>query len=146
MNAHRQSPEWRRITPHAFGNDGLRWHVRAFCHIDRKFKDFILSRCLDVRDRGEPGAEPSADRHWLEIFEVTLAPNPVLSKAQRDVIEQDYVMAEGKAAVPVRKALLYYFQERLRLDVADFADQPHETSVIVANRAAFDAALAEAMR
>ena len=54
-------------------------------------------------------------------------------------------MAGGKVAVPVRKALLYYFQKRLRLDVADMLDHPHETPVIVSNRAAFDAALAEAM-
>src|SRR5262249_20166997 len=32
MNAERPVTEWRRITPHAFGDDGLRWHVRAFCH------------------------------------------------------------------------------------------------------------------
>lgn len=146
MNANRELPEWRRITPHAFGDDGLRWHVRAFCHIDRKFKDFVLSRCLDVRACGQPGADPHADTHWRESFEVLLAPNPVLSEAQRGVIAQDYVMEGGKASVPVRKALLYYFQKRLRLDVADFADDPHETPVIVANRAAFNAALAEAMR
>ena len=45
----------------------------------------------------------------------------------------------------VRKALLYYFQKRLRLDVADKLDDPHEMPVVVANRADFDAALGEAM-
>ena len=54
-------------------------------------------------------------------------------------------MVDGRVAVPVRKALLYYFQRRLRLDVAETVDKPHETPVIVSNRAAFDAALAEAM-
>jgi predicted DNA-binding transcriptional regulator YafY len=50
MNRTRPEPIWRRITPHAFGHDGLRWHVRAYCHIDSKFKDFILSRTFKVRD------------------------------------------------------------------------------------------------
>ena len=49
MNAARPEPTWRWITPHAFGNDGLRWHVRAYCHIDKKFKDFLLSRCLEPK-------------------------------------------------------------------------------------------------
>ena len=145
MNTQRPAPEWRWITPHALGHDGLRWHVRAYCHIDHKFKDFILSRCLQVRGENEPAAKPEADRFWREVFEVTLAPNPALSKAQQAVIAQDYEMADGRVAVPVRKALLYYFQKRLRLDIADSVDQPHDTPVIVANRAAFDAARAEAM-
>jgi hypothetical protein len=41
MNPTRPAPTWRWITPHAFGNDGMRWHVRAYCHIDAKFKDFL---------------------------------------------------------------------------------------------------------
>tara|TARA_R110000787_G_scaffold259339_2_gene364639 strand:- start:3520 stop:4377 length:858 start_codon:yes stop_codon:yes gene_type:complete len=145
MNPNRPAPEWRWITPHAFGNDGLRWHVRAFCHIDKKFKDFILSRCLGARNEDIAGAEPEIDRYWLEKFDVTLMPNPVLGEAQRRIIAQDYEMKNGQISFPVRKALLYYFQKRLRLDVSHELDRPHETPVIVSNRAAFDAALAEAM-
>ena len=145
MNVNRPSPEWRWITPHAFGNDGLRWHARAFCHNDKKFKDFILSRCLGIRNEDNPGAKPEADTYWREMFSVTLAPNPSLSEAQRFVIAQDYEMKDGRVSVPVRKALLYYFQKRLRLDVSNELDKPHEIPVIVFNRTAFDAALAEAM-
>ena len=145
MNTSRPAPEWRRITPHALGNDGLRWHIRAFCHIDQKFKDFILSRCLNARKLDAPGATREDDRLWHERFAVALAPNPALSESQRAVVAQDYEMKGGLAEVPVRKALLYYFQKRLRLDVADKLDGPHEIPVVVANRADFDAALAEAM-
>ena len=133
MNPNRPAPEWRWITPHAFGNDGLRWHVRAFCHI------------LGARNEDIAGAEPEIDRYWLEKFDVTLMPNPVLGEAQRRIIAQDYEMKNGQISFPVRKALLYYFQKRLRLDVSHELDRPHETPVIVSNRAAFDAALAEAM-
>ena len=123
MNVSRPAPEWRRITPHALGNDGLRWHVRAFCHIDQKFKDFILSRCLNARKIDAPGAVPEDDQLWHEHFAVQLAPNPTLSESQRGVIAQDYEMQGGHAEVLVRKALLYYFQKRLRLDVAGQARQ-----------------------
>ena len=145
MSANSPSPEWRRITPHALGNDGLRWHVRAFCHVDQKFKDFILSRCMQTRKLGLPGASANDDTLWHDRFSVALAPNPALSKSQQSIIAQDYEMKDGSAEVMVRKALLYYFLKRLRLDVADNLDNPHEIPVVVANRAAFDAALAEAM-
>lgn len=145
MSAKRPKPEWRRITSHAFGNDGLRWHVRAYCHIDDKFKDFILSRCLKARSLSEPGAKPQDDRLWFDRFSVALAPNPALSESQQTVIAQDYEMKDGCAKVPVRRALLYYFQKRLRLDIADKLDNPQEIPVVVSNRAEFDAALAEAM-
>jgi predicted DNA-binding transcriptional regulator YafY len=146
MSASRPDPVWRRISPHAFGNDGLRWHTRAFCHIDQKFKDFILSRCLNTRAPGEAGALPAADSLWDEYFSVVLCPNPLLSPGQREVIAQDYAMEDGEKFVPVRHALLYYFSKRLRLDVADRFDDPREAPVIVKNRTAFDIALAEAMR
>ncbi|MDD9997288.1 MAG: WYL domain-containing protein [Rhodospirillaceae bacterium] len=145
MNPSRPLPLWRRITPHAFGNDGLRWHVRAFCHIDRKFKDFILSRCLNVRSESKPGTHPETDTYWVETFDVTLVPNPLLNEDQRKVIARDYRMEKGRVSIPVRKALLYYFQKRLRLDVSDELDEPYETPIVVSNRVEFDAALREAM-
>jgi hypothetical protein len=145
MSAKKPAPEWRPITPHALGDDGLRWHVRAFCHVDHKFKDFILSRCMKTRKQGVPGASANDDTLWHDRFAVALAPNPALSESQQSIIAQDYEMKNGRTEVMVRKSLLYYFQKRLRLDIADKLDNPHEIPVVVANRAAFDAALAEAM-
>jgi predicted DNA-binding transcriptional regulator YafY len=145
MNPTRPDPQWRWITPHAFGNDGLRWHVRAYCHIDQKFKDFLLSRCLEAGRESEPGAKASDDVYWNEFFEVVLLPNPSLAAPQQEVIAQDYNMVDGHVSIPVRKALLYYFQKRLRLDVPSTPDNLHETPVVIANCEAFNAALAEAM-
>jgi predicted DNA-binding transcriptional regulator YafY len=145
MNPGRPDPLWRWITPHAFGNDGLRWHIRAYCHIDKKFKDFILSRCLKARSEGAPGAAPEQDLYWNEAFSVVLSPNPALSKNQQTVVEQDYAMTDGRVSVSVRKALLYYFQKRLRLDAVGSLDGPQETPVVIANRAEFSQALAEAV-
>ena len=145
MNPNRPEPEWRRITPHALGSDGLRWHVRAHCHIDHKFKDFLLSRCLRARAMDEPGAQAQEDTLWQERFDVQLAPNPALSEGQRAIIAQDYEMSDGRIVVSVRKALLYYFQKRLRLDISDLLDDPHEMPVVVANREEFDIALSVAM-
>jgi hypothetical protein len=146
MSASRPDPKWRRISPHSFGNDGLRWHVRAYCHIDKKFKDFILSRCLDTKSPDAPEAVASDDKYWIRYFSVRLCPNPRLTASQREIIAQDFAMKNGEALVRVRCALLYHFNKRLRLDVADRFDNPGEAPVIVKNRDEFDGALLEAMR
>jgi hypothetical protein len=143
MNAARPAPLRRLISPHAFGNDSLRWHVRAYCHTDQRFKDFILSRCLGAEGVYAQGMSPDRDIYWNTFFDVILVPNPLLSQDQQKIIAQDYRMTEGHVRVPVRKALLYYFRKRLRLDVAHTTDNLRETPVVVANVDAFEAALTE---
>jgi hypothetical protein len=142
MSPTRPDALWRRITPHAFGSDGLRWHVRGYCHLDGDFKDFILSRWRGVRDIGPPGARAGQDGDWQETFKVVLEPNPALSPSQRDAVAWEYLMPHGRAILAVRKALLYYLRKRLRLDVD--GDTPAERPVIVANREEFEEALASA--
>lgn len=133
MNPTRAEAIWRRITPHAFGHDGLRWHTRAFCHIERKFKDFIVSRCRDTRRPDEPGARATEDKHWQTLFEVILRPNPALTPSQQQTIALDYQMTKGRAVIPIRCALLYYFEKRLRLDMDPSKDKPAEKPVVVEN-------------
>ncbi|SPP92644.1 MULTISPECIES: WYL domain-containing protein [Bradyrhizobium] len=141
LNDSRPEPMWRWITPHAFGTDGLRWHVRAFCHIERAFKDFIISRCLAVGQTGAPEAKSSDDHDWHNTFTVVLVPNPKLSAAQQKTIERDYGMSNGRCELKVRLALLYYFDKRLRLDVAEKQDRPKETPIVVANKKEYDKTL-----
>ena len=145
MNAKRPEAIWRRVTPHAFAHDGLRWHVRAFCHMESKFKDFIISRCRELRDEDSPGAKPSDDHQWNTFLDVILRPNPDLTPEQRETIALDYEMHDGFATTKVRRALLYYFEKRLRLDI-DGKDKPAEKPVVIYNRDDFvrarDAAMA----
>lgn len=142
MSPERPKSLWRRVTPHALATDGLRWHVRAFCHLDGNYKDFILSRWRELRAMGPPGRAATEDKDWQETFAVVLEPNPELSTTQREAVAWEYDMPKGSAALNVRKAMLYYLKKRLRLDVA--GDTPAETPVVVANRDAFETALASA--
>jgi hypothetical protein len=141
LNDTRPEPMWREISPHAFGSDGLRWHLRAYCHIEHVFKDFIISRCLQIGEMGEPGADAAKDVDWFTFFSVILIPNPKLSSAQQKTIERDYGMTAGRSELRVRRALLYYLDKRLRLDVAEKQDRPKETPIVVANRIEYDATL-----
>ncbi|WP_027959531.1 MULTISPECIES: helix-turn-helix transcriptional regulator [unclassified Halomonas] len=145
MNPNRPDPVWRSISPHALASDGFRWHVRAYCHIDHKFKDFLLSRCLDCRQSGKAKAGGKDDQMWQTFFIVKLTPNPKLSKSQQAIIASDYAMDDHVIDIPVRKSFLYYFKKRLRLDIADLIDRPEEIPVVVANREEFEQAMKQTL-
>jgi WYL domain len=137
---------WRRMTPHAFASDGFRWHVRAFCHRNNRFKDFLLSRCSGTRQEGSPGALADQDTQWSTYFNVELVPNPRLSPSQKKAVELDYAMHKGRVVLPVRFALLYYFDKHLRVDLvpqleADPEYDARKTPIVVANVTEYEAAL-----
>lgn len=137
MNAQRPERTWRRISPHAFGFDGMRWHVRAYCHDSGVFKDFLLSRCDALRNVEDPASSADEDKHWNETVEVLLEPNPRLSPGQRLAIAEDYEMSGGESRLRVRRALLYYLNKRLRLDFDLAKDEPAENPLHLINREEF---------
>jgi len=144
MNRDQPDPAWRRITPHAFGFDGLRWHVRAWCHETERFKDFLLSRVLGFGEFGEPGAAAAQDRLWQETFDITLVPHPDLSVGQQAVVAKDYNMADGRAVLTVRYAMLFYVLKRLgHLDGARLRD-PRTQHIVAADEDEVAAALERA--
>ncbi len=144
FNIARPEKLWRWITPHAFGFNGVRWHVRAFCHISEGFKDFVLSRCTGLRDVGAPGAAAGDDIFWHRRFDVVLIPHPDLSESQRNTVALDYNMSEGRLALPVRMAMLFYFNKRMRFDMYEHDKTPAANQLVVENYDAFKKAIAEA--
>lgn len=127
-------PSWRWIEPHAFAYDGFRWHVRAFCQNDRVFKDFLLSRIVEVGGTGPVTAEPSADEAWHTEVVLEIGPHPDLSDNQRRAIQMDYGMEEGRAKILVRRALLFYALKRLGLDTDPAARRPQDQQIILLNK------------
>lgn len=115
MNKKRPDPTWRRITPHAFGYDGFRWHVRAYCHLENKFKDFLLPRTLDVGEMGVPGEPGECDWLWNNFFEVVVGPHPDLADSQKKVVAKDYGFEDGKGVFKIRYAMLFYTLKKLGL-------------------------------
>ena len=137
MSPNRPAPQWRRVTPHSLATDGLRWHVRAFCHEASSFKDFLLSRIRETGSLWPAEALGVRDVDWNTLVEVVLVPNPNLSVEQQAAVDWDYQMGgDGALRLEVRRALLYYLRQRLRLNVDD--DRPAERPVILADPAAFE--------
>lgn len=130
MNEKRPEPEWRRITPHALGNDGFRWHARAYCHIDGKFKDFLLPRVFEAADLAAPGLNADNDQRWHTQFKLVVGPHPDLTKGQTEAVEKDYGMIGGKLVLQVREAMLFYVLKRLGLLQDARRADPHAQHIV----------------
>lgn len=107
---------WRWITPHAFANDGYRWHVRAFCHEERSYKDFVIGRISATRELGEPAATAQGDREWVEIRWIHLVAQLGISPSELRALQLDFGLKSQKFEVPIRAALALYALAQLGLD------------------------------
>ncbi|WP_423208901.1 WYL domain-containing protein (plasmid) [Paracoccus yeei] len=126
-------PRWRWIAPHAIAFDGFRWHARAFCRTDECFKDFLLSRMIEIRGSRESGTSADDDLDWNSEVVLEVAPHPELSETQAKVIALDYGMRGGSAKIKVRRALLYYALRRLGLDTDPAARRPQDQQIVLMN-------------
>ena len=139
------NPKWRPVSPHALAYDGLRWHARSYCHDSHLYKDFILSRILDISEDSSQSVDLPPDNNWSEFFTIRLKPHPKLNSNQAEAVARDYGMENLEVSVEVRLALLYYFLRRLNLE--DFEPEkrsPREQHVVIANKAETKKALDKA--
>ena len=127
----RPEPSVRWIEPHALAFDGFRWHARAFCQNDQVFKDFLLSRIVEIDKQGAVTADPQADVDWYSDVVLEIGPHPDLSPTQQRAIEMDYGMEKGRAQIPVRRALLFYALKRLGLDTDPAARRPQDQQIVL---------------
>lgn len=134
----RPEPVRRILSPHAFVYDGQRWRVRAYCHARHGFRDFIITRILEVHGPAPRGLGPELDTSWNEMVDVVLAPHPDLPLAHRRAVELDYGMVDGRVTLRFREALLSYVLERLHVGRGD-RETPEVQHVVVANAEALAA-------
>lgn len=113
----RDEPLQRDISPHAFGHDGMRWHVRAYCHQRNGYRDFVLGRILTVALLRASTIKAKDDLAWNTMIELQLTPHPSLSDSQRRGVELDYGMENGQIALVCRQAMLFYTVRALNLEL-----------------------------
>lgn len=107
--------DWRWIVPHAFGHDGSRWHVRAWCEQNQDYRDFVLSRITDVSNVKHEGSLPVPDKEWQTEVTLKVKPNSALTEEQQKMVERDYGMTKGVLKLKVSKAMEGYVRQRLGL-------------------------------
>jgi len=141
----RASPASLWIAPHAFGSDGLRWHVRAWSQEHSEFRDFVLSRIHAIKGSRKREIDPAADELWENYVDMIVVPRSGLTDDQRKAIEIDYGMKRGRLIISCRKALVWYALRQLQLDRGDetpLLEQPLE----LANRDELGALIAAAKK
>jgi predicted DNA-binding transcriptional regulator YafY len=130
-------PQPRTISPHAFAHDGFRWHVRAYCHLRKQYRDFVIARILQIEPAEGAGPLPVEDQEWQTMVELLLAPNPKLSAPHKRAIELDYGMAQGQVKIVCRQALLFYILRHLGL-TKDSQERPEGHQIVLKNRRAVE--------
>jgi hypothetical protein len=116
--------QWRWISPHAFAHDGYRWHVRAFCHEDDSYKDFVIGRVAASRSPVAGQPPPVLDVDWNTWEKIRLCPDRGLDSVQRRAVELDYGMHHGQISLTVRRSMKDYTLAYLRLaDTSRFPRQ-----------------------
>lgn len=116
--SHTSGATTREIVPFALASDGLRWHVRAFCRMRRRFIDFVISRMDKTAiipdseiDRSEMSAE---DIQWNRIVELELVPHP--DRPSPEIAEKDFGMADGVLHLKLRAAMAGYVLRQWHID------------------------------
>lgn len=122
------------LSAHAVGFDGLRWHIRAWCHKRLAFRDFAIGRLVVVDDDvTAPKMDPNQDVGWETKVDLQLVPHPGLTHSQREVVIKDYNMVDGKLILPCRQAMLFYTLRHLNLLSLIPETDPARQHVIVDN-------------
>ncbi|SFI60274.1 WYL domain-containing protein [Paraburkholderia megapolitana] len=128
----RDEEQARYISPHAFGYDGVRWHVRAYCHLRKGFRDFVFGRILSAGSLTASIVDSADDREWNTYIKIVLTPGASLTSAQRRGVEIDYGMSDGKVTIDCRQAMLFYTLRTLNFEVNGLPREG-EKQLVIAN-------------
>ena len=126
----------RIIEPHALINNGLRWHLRAYNHDSYDFRDFVLSRFTSAQVINiEAESSQTYDDDWMELITLKLKAHPGLNQKQRLALNYDYDIKDGLIELQVRRALVAYLLQQMKVDTTiDASLNPSAYQLVVANR------------
>ena len=108
-------PEERNIVPYSIYYVRGRYHIRAYCLAKKAFRDFVLSRIISVIQVSEYKGEHISDIESNEYATVIVKPHSDLSDMQKMSTEMEFGMDEGKKEMKVKKPLLIYLLDELRV-------------------------------
>lgn len=127
--------EGRIIVPHHLANTGQRWHLRAWCEKSQAFRDFVLGRFQDVGELLEKSPVTAEDdTAWQTKVTVTIAPDPRLTPAQRQVIEFEYGMHNGQLDIQTRACLVSYKLQLLNINPRIYEADAKAQQLIIVNK------------
>ncbi|MDB9741279.1 WYL domain-containing protein [Akkermansiaceae bacterium] len=109
----------RKIAPQAFGNDGNRIHVRAWCFENEDYRDFSLLRMSNAKFPEDAVVEKlPEDKAWTKKVSVKFFLNKDLDKATKNALMEDYGMKKDTDPIVVKttEAMLPYAKIQMGID------------------------------
>jgi predicted DNA-binding transcriptional regulator YafY len=125
-SVHSGTAHWRWLAPHAFGHDGYRWHVRAWCFERNRYQDFVLGRIESSDWPVELDEALPVDHAWENMVSVKIRANKALDDVAQRAIEMDYGLDKGEVmTLQIREAMQNYLMAHLRLDRGSDSERPN---------------------
>jgi hypothetical protein len=113
----------RVIIPHAFFDTDIRMYVRAFDRKSCEFRDFLLSRIIEVTSVTQEEMKVNheecsdSDEQWNDCVLLNIVPHPSIENIKNKAcIEMDLDMVDGIRTIEVRKRLAPYWLNRWNVD------------------------------
>lgn len=132
----------RLVFPHALVRVPRRWHMRAWCTERRAFRDFTLGRVANAKLMEMPApAARSDDKDWNRIATVTIVAHPDLTAEQQSMIAAEYFPGASARQLKVRRCLVGYIIQDLRLATSPEKHKPPEFQLLVSNAERFGDAI-----
>ena len=105
------------LIPHAYINNGSRWHVRAYDRSKSRFADFLISRFRKLENIDEDVLEHeynSFDNQWNRIVDLEIIPHP--DYPHPEAVISEFNMNGGVLNRSVRASSVGYFLQKLYVD------------------------------
>lgn len=127
-------PHKRIISPHTIIRAGRRWHVRAYCELNKQFRDYTLGRISHAAILDQPaGALIGDDKDWATEIPVKLIAHPGLTQEQQSVICFEYFKDTSSRTTTIRVPLVNYYIQDVRAAVDIKTQVPPEYQLAVGN-------------
>lgn len=127
-------PHKRIISPHSIVRAGRRWHVRAYCGLNKQFRDYTLGRITNAKllDQSSESLMKD-DKDWMTEVQVRLIAHPDLSPEQESLIRFEYFNDTAARVTTCRGPLVSYFIQDVRAAIDVKTQRPPEYQLAVEN-------------
>jgi predicted DNA-binding transcriptional regulator YafY len=91
-----------------------RYHLRAYCHHQQHFLDFVLSRISRADITNQEWVSSAEDDGWNTFVTLHFHPNPKLPAEAREAVLKHYETAmSGCRILTCRQAIAHYIKRKL---------------------------------
>jgi len=94
----------------------------------------VLARIHRASVVGKPEKPNPVDTLWERQLTVEIGPHPGLSDSQKQAVERDFGMVDGKCSTTVRAALLPYLLLSMRIGKDDYQREAMVQQIVLLNR------------